>query len=148
MLVIIIIIILLIWKCSSASSITIFLCLSSSIYAQSLSHVQLFVTLWTVLHQAAQSMRFSQQEYWNGLPRPPLGDLSDPSLLHCRQIFYHQATGEKFFHILSFFFFLSWIFCSVRCPGCMLIFRTEFPFRLSSVSICTNWLKRVKHVGF
>ena len=33
-----------------------------------LSHVQLFVTPWTVAHQAPLSMVFSRQEYWTGLP--------------------------------------------------------------------------------
>ena len=32
------------------------------------SHVQLFVTLWTLAHQATLSMGFSRQEYWSGLP--------------------------------------------------------------------------------
>ena len=41
------------------------------------SHVQLFVTLWTVAHQAPLSMGFSRQECWNGLPCPPPGDLPD-----------------------------------------------------------------------
>ena len=31
------------------------------------SHVQLFVTLWTVARQAPLSMGFSRQEYWSGL---------------------------------------------------------------------------------
>ena len=30
--------------------------------------VQLFVTPWTVAHQAPLSMEFSRQEYWSGLP--------------------------------------------------------------------------------
>ena len=42
---------------------------------QSLCCVQLFVTLWTVAHQAPLSMRFLRQEYWSGLPFPPPGDL-------------------------------------------------------------------------
>ena len=33
-----------------------------------LSHVQLFVILWTVACQALLSMVFSWQEYWSGLP--------------------------------------------------------------------------------
>ena len=37
---------------------------------KSLSHVQLFVTLWTVAYQAPLSMGFSRQEYWSGLPFP------------------------------------------------------------------------------
>ena len=32
-----------------------------------LSHVQLFVTPWTVAHQALLSMGFLRQEYWSGL---------------------------------------------------------------------------------
>ena len=35
---------------------------------------QLFVTLWTVVHQASQSMGFSRFEYWSELPCPPPGD--------------------------------------------------------------------------
>ena len=47
---------------------------------QSLSHVRLFVTLWTVAHQAPPSMEFSRQEYWSGLPFPSPGDLSNPGI--------------------------------------------------------------------
>ena len=35
-----------------------------------LSHVQLFVTPWTVAYQAPPSMGFSRQEYWSGVPLP------------------------------------------------------------------------------
>ena len=41
------------------------------------SHTQLFVTSWTIAHQATLSMRVSMQEYWNVLPCPPAGDLPD-----------------------------------------------------------------------
>ena len=41
----------------------------------SLSHVQLFVTPWTVAHLALLSLGFLRQEYWNGLPFPSPGDL-------------------------------------------------------------------------
>ena len=47
---------------------------------QSLSCVQLSVTLWTVAHQASRSMGFSRQEYWNGLPFPSPGNLPDPGI--------------------------------------------------------------------
>ena len=39
--------------------------------AQALSCVWLFVTPWTVAHQASLSMEFSRQEYWRGLPFSP-----------------------------------------------------------------------------
>ena len=51
----------------------------------SLSHVQLFVTPWTVALQTP-SMEFSRQEYWSGLP----------FLLY-------------FFNIYLFFIWLCWI---------------------------------------
>ena len=43
-----------------------------------LSHVQLYVTPWTVARQAPLSMGFSRQEQWSGLPCPPPGGLPDP----------------------------------------------------------------------
>ena len=48
-----------------------------------LSHfrcVWLFATLWTVAHQTPLSMGFSRQEYWSGLPCPPVGNLPDPGM--------------------------------------------------------------------
>ena len=42
-----------------------------------LLQLRLWVTLWTVAHQAL-SVGFSRQEYWSELPCPPPGDLSDP----------------------------------------------------------------------
>ena len=36
--------------------------------------------LWTIACQAALSMGFSRQEYWNGLPFPSPGDLPDPGI--------------------------------------------------------------------
>ena len=47
---------------------------------KSLSRVRFFATLWTVAHQAPQSMGFSKQEYWSGLPFPSSGDLPDPGI--------------------------------------------------------------------
>ena len=44
------------------------------------SHVQLFVTPWTVARQVPLSVGFSRQEYWSGLPCPPPGNLPDPGI--------------------------------------------------------------------
>ena len=65
-----------------------------------LSHVQLFVTPWTVARQAPLSMKISRQEYWSGLLFPPLGESSQPrdrtciSCVSCinRQILHHCTT--------------------------------------------------------
>ena len=45
-----------------------------------LSCVRLFVTPWTVAYQASQSMGFSRQEYWSGVPFTSPGDLPDPGI--------------------------------------------------------------------
>ena len=42
--------------------------------------VRLFAPLWTIACQAPPSVGFSRQEYWSGFPRPPPGDLPNPSL--------------------------------------------------------------------
>ena len=47
---------------------------------QSLSHVQLFLTLWTVTHQAPLYVEFSSQEYCSGLPFPSPGGLPDSGI--------------------------------------------------------------------
>ena len=44
---------------------------STCVRAQSLSHVQLLATLWTVALQAPLSMGFPRQEYWSGLIPDP-----------------------------------------------------------------------------
>ena len=61
------------------------------------SCVQVFVMPWTVAHQVPLSMGVSRQEYWNGLPCPVPGDLSQPrdqiqvSYISCigKRILYH-----------------------------------------------------------
>ena len=45
-----------------------------------LSRVQLFETLWTVVHQAPATTEFSRQEYWSALPFPPPGDLPNSGI--------------------------------------------------------------------
>ena len=44
------------------------------------SRVRLFVTLWTVAHQAPLSIGFSRGECWSGLPCSPPGDLPHPGM--------------------------------------------------------------------
>ena len=45
--------------------------------AQSLGSVQLSATPWPVACQVPLSMGFFRQGYWNGLPFPPPGDLTN-----------------------------------------------------------------------
>ena len=44
------------------------------------NRIQLFLTLWTVVHHVPLSMGFSRQEYWSGLPFPSPEDLSNPGI--------------------------------------------------------------------
>ena len=36
--------------------------------------------MWTAVHQASLSMKFSRQGYWRGLPFPSPGDLPNPGI--------------------------------------------------------------------
>ena len=42
--------------------------------------IPVFVTPWTVGHEAPPSMGFPRPEYWSGLPFPSSGDLPDPGI--------------------------------------------------------------------
>ena len=44
------------------------------------SRVSLFITLWTIAHQAPLSMGFSRQEHWSRLSCPPSEDLPNPEI--------------------------------------------------------------------
>ena len=53
---------------------------SALIIVETFSRVQLFVTPWSVAHQAPLSMGLPRQEYWSGLPFPPPGHLPYPGV--------------------------------------------------------------------
>ena len=46
----------------------------------SVAQSRLFATPWTVARQAPLFVGFSRQEYWNGWPILPPGDLPDPGI--------------------------------------------------------------------
>ena len=78
--------------------------------------VQLFVTLWTVAYQALQSMGFSQQEYWSGLPCPPSGDFpnrriepSSPMSPVLASWFFTTSTFMQTINAWMYF----WTFCPI-----------------------------------
>ena len=50
------------------------------VLVKSLSSVQLFATPWTGACQASQSMGFSREEHWSGLPFPSPGDFPGPGI--------------------------------------------------------------------
>ena len=67
-----------------------------------ISHVQPFVTPWTVACQGPLSMGFPRQEYWSGLPFPLPGGLPGPGIKSTSlatpalagRFFTSWATGE------------------------------------------------------
>ena len=80
------------------------------------SHIQLFVTLWTVARQAPLSMGFSRQEYWCGFPCPPPGNLPDPGIKHLLYLLYWKVgslllvpSGKP--HICLYL--LPWVFLHI-----------------------------------
>ncbi|XP_055406656.1 arfaptin-1 isoform X11 [Bubalus kerabau] len=62
-------------------------------------------TPWTVTLQAAQSMGFSRQEYWSGLPFLSPGDLPDPGMKPRSPVLQAGATREATFYLIGCFFF-------------------------------------------
>ena len=60
------------------------------------SRVRLCATPWTVACQAPLSLGLPRQEYWNGSPCHPPGDLPDPGI-SCtgRRVLYHQVFRVK-----------------------------------------------------
>ena len=58
----------------------LYICIIGMVKVKLLSRVQLFASSWTVAYQAPQSMDFSRQEYWSGLPFPSPGDLPNPGI--------------------------------------------------------------------
>ena len=64
-------------------------------YACMLSCVWLFVTLWTVAHQASLSIGFSRQEHWSEFPLLSPKDLPDPQIEHASPV--SPALADRFF---------------------------------------------------
>ena len=61
-------------KMANSTICCCFLLFSRSVVSDSLA------TPWTVACQAPMSIEFSRQEYWNGLPFPPPGDLPNSGI--------------------------------------------------------------------
>ena len=61
------------WVITETISLKLNTCMCVCV-CQGLNHIRLFVTPWTVAHQASLSMKLSREEYWSGLPFPSPGD--------------------------------------------------------------------------
>ena len=69
------------------------------------SHVQLCATLWNVAQQSRLSMGFSRQDYCNGLPCPPPGDLPGPGIKYA---FPRGKICQCSRHTVALVKFISW----------------------------------------
>ena len=82
-------------------------------HTQLLGCVQFSVGPWSKAHQAPLSMELSRQEYWNGLPFHPPGDLPDQgikpvtveSLALAGRFFITAPPGKPVIYILLFHLF-------------------------------------------
>ena len=79
------------WRCNFAASTTERGGMCMLIH---FSHVQLFVTLWTVTCQAPLSMGFSRQEYQSELPFFSSGDFPDSGIKPMSLCFLHWHTSS------------------------------------------------------
>ena len=104
-------------------------------HAQTLSHVRLFVTLWTITHQVPLSMGFFRQEYWSGLLFPPPGDLYNPGIKPAS--FVCLALAGKFFTTR-----ITWeaqhVCMSMYLPTHMYLNTCYKNFHVSSVTISSG----------
>ena len=85
--------------------------IKDSPYTQSLGCVWVFVTPWTVAHQAPLSRGFSRQEYWSRLPWPLPGAFPGPGIkpesppsLHWQTVSLPLAPHRKPWRILCSIF--------------------------------------------
>ena len=101
------------------------------------SHFWYFATPWTLAHEAALSMGFSRQEYWNGLPRPSLGDLPNPGIESMSLM--SPALAGRFFTTSTTWEALVglWIRINLLMQG-----RTQFINRVSGFS---PWSRNIPH---
>ena len=85
---------------------------------KSLSSVWLFVTPWTVVHQAPLSMEFFRQKCWSGLPFPFPGDFPNPGTIFNWIVFLLLSCSSLCFlnvRPLSELWFANIFFHSVGC---------------------------------
>ena len=105
-----------------------------------LSPVRLFVTSWTVAHQASLSLEFSRQESWSGLPFPPPGDL--PNLeIQLTSLFTSSAVTGKFFTTSTTSEAIYTCICICECI-CIYISWTKSSFGF----FCSTYTQLLRHV--
>ena len=88
------------------------------------ARVQSSLTLhdpWTIAHQAPLSMGFPRQEYWNGLPFLPPGDLPNPGIELTSLV--SPASAGRFFttmppYVCMYKYIHTYIYIYITCTHC------------------------------
>ena len=86
-------------------------CVCVCVHVHMLSHVQLFATLWTLVHQATLPIESFRHEYWSELPFPTPRHLPDPGI---KPAFLDSCTTWEAT-------VLSIIHSSIKGQGCVLM---------------------------
>ena len=105
--------------------------LFAKVKVKSLSHVRLFVTPWTVAHEAPISIEFSRQEYWSELPFSSPGDLPDPGIEPGSSVLQADSLPLSHWGIPILLLYLQKIF---------LILPQIFYVQINSGKKTSNWL--------
>ena len=74
------------------------------------------VTLWTVACHVPLSLGFTKQDYWNGLPFPPLRDLPNPVFKPAYPVS-AALQADRFFFCL-FLIYFSWRLITLQHCSC------------------------------
>ena len=100
-----------------------------------LSHIWLFMTPWTVAHQAPLSMGFSRQECWSGLPFPSPGSIS------LKIDLLKQISGRKV-HVVSWNFLFNYV---IILYVCICIHACVLCHNVSYISYHKLWPKSLRN---
>ena len=110
--------------------------------SQSLSHVWLFATPWTVALQVPLSIEFSRQEYWSGLPFPS-PNIIDTNTLSC--IWFINIFSPSLDCLLTF------LIVSLEAQKFFIFYEVQFLFSVIACAfgvISNNPLPDSKSCGF
>ena len=107
-------------------------CMSAYVYVPYtctcvLSHVLLFVTLWSGACQIPLSMEFSRQKYWSGLPFPS-EDLPDPGIKPMSLVFPASPAWAGWF-------FTSWTTMEAHIPYICVYYSCVYTYAMHFVFI-------------
>ena len=110
------------------------------VVVQFLSHVQLFVTPWTVALQAPLFMGFSRQEYWSRLPFLSVDNLPDPGMKPVSPAWQANSLVLSQLGSLNTHTQIHTHISSVQSLSCVRLFATPWTVACeASLSITNSW---------